>query len=189
MADIHPKLREIIDLYFEAKEKITSIESKSAISAIHLRYVEDVRHALSHILTGLKLEQDASTIGEAEKQYASAYDHLSNLGPDSYQYIAGVMLDRLKKRIEKAGFFGEVGKALNLQSTAIEYYTRARQLRTPNPAQSMELFRKCVSTCQEAVGGIAFPTRKEVVKFWLAVLGGGGVVGILVIILKILKVL
>lgn len=189
MADIHPKLKQTIQLYFTVKGQIESIESQSALSAIHLQYIDNVRHTLDHIMAGLRAEQDPARAGEAEQFYTDAYVHLSNLGPDSYEYIAGVMLSKLKSRIEDAGFFGEVGKALNLRRTAADYYTRGRELRTTDRARSMEQFDKCVSTCQDAMLEIKFPTRKEIIKWWLALIGGGGIVGILVVILKILKVL
>jgi hypothetical protein len=136
----------------------------------------------------LRAEKQGS-LEKALSQYADAHGHISNLGPDAHQYIAGVMLERLTSHIEQAGFFGETGTAKSQLSVAIDHYTHGRTLRTGEPEQSMEQFHQCISICKEAMLGISLPTKKEVVRFWTGVIGGGGVIGTIVIVLKILDVL
>jgi hypothetical protein len=52
MADIHPKLQEVIDQYFDRKSKVLNVENESAVSPLHQAFVNNIRHGLDHLMEG-----------------------------------------------------------------------------------------------------------------------------------------
>ena len=188
MLAIHPTLQNVVSAYRECKERVLIIENVSAVSPLHQTYVNNIRHTLDHIMAGLQSELD----GDADKaviQYNDAHSHIANSGPDAHQFIAGIMLKKLTSAIREAGFFEEIGNAKSQLSIAIDHYTHGRKLRTSDPEQSMDAFQQGIMICKDALMGISHPAKKEVFKFWMGVIGGGGIIGIIVIILKLLTVL
>ena len=187
--NMYPRLKETVELYFETKRRVFEIESISAVSPLHQAYVNNIRHSLDHVMSGLMSEINGNNSECALKQFDEAHAHIGNLGPDAHQYIAGVMLENLTKSIESAGFFGKAGKAKSQLDAAIGHYSRGRELRTPDVEQSMQQFKNCIVICKDAILEIEQPTRREVFKFWLGFLGGGGLIGITALILKLLGIL
>ena len=159
MAKYYEYLKAIMDEYYRVEKNKHHIESKTAIVMVNTKYVENLRHSYSHLMAGLKLELDSGSEEKIIEQYRHSCKHLSDLDVNGYEYLSGVLLRRLKQRIEKAGFFINIGNSENCLEEALDHFGRGRSLRTENKQIAMESFEKAIDLCTDGLRQIVSVTK------------------------------
>ncbi len=162
-------LNKIVSEWTIVEKNKHHIESKSGITIVNVKYIENLRHSFSHFIIGVKSQLQNKPIDETTDQYKTALNHLRNLDVNGYEYLAGVLLKRLKSQIEASGYFVNIGKANNLFDEASNKFGMGRSSRTENKKKAMDCFESCIDLCQKGLLSIVPATKAEKVRINLAI--------------------
>ena len=107
-------MKKIVKRYTDIEHKKNHIEGKTAYHIMNTKYYEQIRHALSHLISVLSLElsenKSESEKLKIENLYQKILHHMDNIDVNGYEYLAGGMLSELTGKLEREGFFVSVGK-------------------------------------------------------------------------------
>lgn len=171
---MHRRLKDVAEQYARAKQLVIDLEGETAISGLTMRTVNDIRHALDHVLIGIALEiEDAEqNAGKIERHYDDAVGHLDNFLVNSYEIIAGKALTICRERINTTGIFSRTGKAKNLFREAVSHYNRGRALRTEEPEVSLDHLQQAAVLSIEVGREVEPATRGQRILAWVGLLAG-----------------
>lgn len=161
MTEYHPLLKEIFDVYYITEKNKHYIENKTAIVMTNAKYVENLRHSISHLMEGLKLEFESGDAEKINEQFTHAKKHLNDLDVNGYEYLAGLLLTRVREAIERAGFFVNINNAEPLHQEALDHFEMGRNTRTENKEKAMQCFGNTIDLCQQALRVISPIHRRE----------------------------
>lgn len=169
MRDDYSEILKTLVEEFEVVERHKHhLEGKTATTMVNVKFIENLRHSYSHLMTGIKFQYSSEPPEKVADQYKIALNHLRNLDVNGYEYLAGVMLKRLRSKIEISGYFVDVGKANNCFEEAAGKFELGRSARTADKEQAMAAFESCVDLCQEGLREVVPTTKAEKTRITLA---------------------
>ena len=178
-------LKELVEEFSVVEKHKHHIEGKTATTIVNVKFMENLRHSYSHLLTGIKFQYSDRPRVEVMDQYKTALNHLRNLDVNGYEYLAGVLLKRLRTRIENSGYFVDVGKAMNCFEEASSKYEMGRSSRTENKETALECFEASIDLCLEGAREVVPATKAEKTRINLAL--ASLIVAIIAILIAIFK--
>lgn len=152
-------IQDIVDEYFKGESNKLKIESKTFISMVNIKYIENMRTFLSHLLLALKLSLNSGYDNQVKSQFENALNALKKLDLDGFEYLAGHHLKSLRERIESAGYLTKIGNASSMFEKANEEFKFGRTFRLENKEKSMNYYEKCIDICKKALEDIG-PEKK-----------------------------
>lgn len=160
-------LEKIVDEWARVEDNKHRIEGKAGFTVVNVKYIENLRHAFSHFMAGLKLQKQDVSDDEIGDQYKSALNHLKNLDVNGHEYLAGMLLKRLRNRIEYSGYFINADKSKNFFEEASNKFEMGRSSRTESKDQAMVCFESCIDLCQKGLREVVPPTKAEKTRIGL----------------------
>ncbi len=176
-------LVKLTEEYAKVEKHKHHIEGKTATTIVNVKFIENLRHSYSHLITGIKFQFKNEPPEKTLEQYKTALTHLKNLDVNGYEYLAGVLLKRLKQKIESSGYFVDVGKANNYFDEAVSKFGAGRSARSEDKEAAMTCFESCIDLCQDGLREVIPSTRAEKTRLSLAT------VSLIVAIIALLVVL
>lgn len=185
------ELSAVINEYYEVEKRKNHIEGKTAYVITNTKYLENVRHAMSHLMAGLKLQDTGVPADDprAKEQFVHARKHIRDLDINGYEYLAGYLLTQVRKCIEGAGLYLATGRAEAFRQEALAHFNRGRDLRTSDKNTAMAQFELCVDKCQQGlreIGPIS-PLDKRAYKIalWSLLVGAtGAILAVIALLIK-----
>ena len=178
-------LKKLTEEYDEVEAHKHHIEGKTGFAIINVKFIENLRHSYSHLVTAIKYQLNNEPREKTLEQYQTALNHLKNLDVNGYEYLAGVFLKDLKEQIDTSGYFVDTGKAYNYHQEALTHFNAGRSARTENKEKAMVSFESCVERCQEGLREIIPATRAEKTRISIAAIAL--VVAIIALLVTIFK--
>jgi len=170
MNHLHPHFNEFAELYKNSIETIRKIETKAGISAINLKYAENLRICLEHLTTSIHnctMEKKEPKI--SEDNIRKAINCLETFVQDACHAVAGKKLKQTEQLILKSRPFAGRLKAKEAYKKAKFQYTEGRN-NISNPIQATIHFSNTVDLCLEAINHIEPMSNKEWVGWAIAIL-------------------
>ncbi|MCB0409900.1 MAG: hypothetical protein KDD29_06745 [Flavobacteriales bacterium] len=164
-------LKEFINRYHPAIEKIRTVEDKAAISAINYKYAQNVRNLLEHLVACLDCFFLEKKDDGWEYHLHEVYHVLENLETDACEAIAGKRLKEAEIHISKTLSLSERSKSQEYYKQAIFHWTEGRNKRTRDPRIAANHFEQVIDLCNNSILSVQPITKAQWITWFLAISG------------------
>ena len=152
---MHDDLKGAAEDYERIKPLILALESRTALSSLTARTLNDIRHTLDHLLIGIQMESVAAADAEgARYHYSQAREHLREWAINSYEIIAGRALQTSRQRLLAAGSLSRARQAWESHNDAVKHYDAGRADRTADANGSLVHFQKAAELAMQAAAEV-----------------------------------
>ena len=135
---------------------------------VNVKYIENMRHSYSHLMVGIKLQLANESREKILEQFTHALKHLKDLDVNGCEYLAGVLLRRLRDRIEFSGYYINTGRANNHFEEASSKFEMGRGSRVESKEKAMGCFEDCIDLCLAGLREIIPATGAEKTRISIA---------------------